>query len=56
LIGDLLDAPISVPTNAPSLNENPSEVDLFADASFVSAPPSIESAASSEKKVKYSVF
>ncbi|XP_030530694.1 clathrin interactor EPSIN 1 isoform X2 [Rhodamnia argentea] len=48
LIGDLLDAPISVPTNAPPLNENSSEVDLFADASFVSAPP-VESAASSEK-------
>ncbi|KAI3407398.1 ENTH domain-containing protein [Psidium guajava] len=48
LIGDLLDAPISVPTDAPSLNENSSEVDLFADASFVSAPPA-ESAASSEK-------
>ncbi|KAI6673929.1 hypothetical protein NL676_001835 [Syzygium grande] len=48
LIGDLLDAPITVPTNASSFNENSSEVDLFADASFVSAPPSVES---SEKKV-----
>lgn len=56
LIGDLLDAPKSVPTNAPSLNENPSEVDLFADASFVSAPPSIESAASSEKKTEVDLF
>ncbi|XP_056161759.1 clathrin interactor EPSIN 1-like [Syzygium oleosum] len=48
LIGDLLDALISVLTNASSFNENSSELDLFADASFVSAPPSVES---SEKKV-----
>ncbi|KAI6694546.1 hypothetical protein NL676_022256 [Syzygium grande] len=47
LIGDLLDGPIYVPTNASSFNENSSEVDLFADASFVSVPPSVES---SEKK------
>ncbi|XP_056176968.1 clathrin interactor EPSIN 1 [Syzygium oleosum] len=53
LIGDLLDAPISVPTDAPSLNENSSEVDLFADASFVSAPPSVES---SEKKTEVDLF
>ncbi|KAL3844219.1 hypothetical protein ACJIZ3_001622 [Penstemon smallii] len=36
---DLLDAPVSVPTDKSiSLNNDPSEVDLFADAAFVSAP------------------
>ncbi|KAL0330733.1 UNVERIFIED_CONTAM: Clathrin interactor EPSIN 1 [Sesamum angustifolium] len=40
-VGDLLDAPVSVPTDkSDSLDHNPSEVDLFADAAFVSAAPS----------------
>lgn len=40
LISGLLDDPISVPTDKPtSLNNDPSEVDLFADAAFVSATP-----------------
>ncbi|GFP88041.1 clathrin interactor epsin 1 [Phtheirospermum japonicum] len=39
-VGDLLDGPIGVPTdNSTSLDNDPSEVDLFADADFVSAPP-----------------
>ncbi|KAL0394142.1 UNVERIFIED_CONTAM: Clathrin interactor EPSIN 1 [Sesamum latifolium] len=40
-VGDLLDAPVSVPTEkSDSLDHNPSEVDLFADAAFVSAATS----------------
>ncbi|XP_047964627.1 clathrin interactor EPSIN 1-like [Salvia hispanica] len=40
LIGDFLDAPVSVSTDKPtSLDNVPSEVDLFADAAFVSATP-----------------
>lgn len=41
LIGDLLDDPVSVPTDkSTSLDNDPSsEVDLFADADFVSATP-----------------
>ncbi|KAG6388014.1 hypothetical protein SASPL_153211 [Salvia splendens] len=40
LIGDFLDDPVSVSTDKPnSLDNVPSEVDLFADAAFVSATP-----------------
>lgn len=40
LIGDLMDVPVSVPTDkSNSLDNDPSEVDLFADAAFVSATP-----------------
>lgn len=39
-VGDLLDAPVSVPTDkSNSLDYDPSEVDLFADAAFLSATP-----------------
>lgn len=37
LIGDLLDAPIPVPTDNSVTKNDSSEVDLFADADFVSA-------------------
>ncbi|KAL1552374.1 clathrin interactor EPSIN 1-like [Salvia divinorum] len=40
LIGDFLDDPVSVPTDlSNSLGNDPSKVDLFADAAFVSATP-----------------
>ncbi|KZV42008.1 clathrin interactor EPSIN 1 [Dorcoceras hygrometricum] len=38
-VGDLLDAPISVSTDKFTSENDPSEVDLFADAAFVSATP-----------------
>lgn len=39
-VGDLLDAPVGVPTDkSTSVDNDPSEVDLFADAAFVSATP-----------------
>ncbi|CAA2984154.1 Hypothetical predicted protein [Olea europaea subsp. europaea] len=43
LIGDLLDSPVPVPTAQSDLNNDKSEVDLFADADFVSATPQSES-------------
>ncbi|KAG5540555.1 hypothetical protein RHGRI_020687 [Rhododendron griersonianum] len=42
LVGDLMDAPAFVPEKASTGNSNVSEVDLFADATFVSAPPHVE--------------
>ncbi|CAN4120240.1 unnamed protein product [Withania somnifera] len=39
LIGDLLDAPTPVPADNSTVASHPSEVDLFADANFVSAKP-----------------
>lgn len=39
LMGDLLDAPTSVPADNSSVTSHPSEVDLFADANFVSVKP-----------------
>ncbi|XP_073312935.1 clathrin interactor EPSIN 1 [Primulina huaijiensis] len=38
-VGDLLDAPISVSADKFTSENDPSEVDLFADAAFVSATP-----------------
>lgn len=45
LIGDLMDAPTSVPEEKAGMNSGSSEVDLFADADFVSAPPQAETGA-----------
>ncbi|XP_009594923.1 clathrin interactor EPSIN 1-like [Nicotiana tomentosiformis] len=42
LIGDLLDVPTSVPADNSTVTSHPSEVDLFADANFVSAKPQSE--------------
>uniref|UniRef100_M1BLF6 Clathrin interactor EPSIN 1 n=1 Tax=Solanum tuberosum TaxID=4113 RepID=M1BLF6_SOLTU len=38
-MGDLLDAPTPVPADNSSVTSHPSEVDLFADANFVSVKP-----------------
>ena len=54
LIGDLMDAPASVPIETSPMNGNSSEVDLFADATFVSAAPQDEKAASPQSQVKFS--
>lgn len=51
LIGDLMDAPTSVPSGNTALNSSPSDVDLFADATFVSAPPQVETKANSQTEV-----
>lgn len=56
LVGDLLDAPTSVPTENPAVNSSSSEVDLFADADFVSASPHVDKAPSSQTQVRYPVI
>lgn len=54
LIGDLMDAPTSVPAENPAMDSSqPEEVDLFADATFVSAPVQVEAKASSQNKVRF---
>ncbi|KAB2619532.1 clathrin interactor EPSIN 1-like [Pyrus ussuriensis x Pyrus communis] len=39
LMDDFIDAPASVPEEKPGVNSSSTDVDLFADADFVSAPP-----------------
>lgn len=55
LIGDLMDAPASVPVEKPATNDA-SEVDLFADASFVSAAPHVDKGASSQPQQEVDLF
>lgn len=49
----LLDAPASVPTENHSVTNISADVDLFADADFVSAPSNVESGVSFETLVAY---
>lgn len=56
LVGDLLDAPTSVTTENPAVNSSSSEVDLFADADFVSASPRVDKAPSSQTQVRHPVI
>ncbi|XP_044462970.1 clathrin interactor EPSIN 1 isoform X2 [Mangifera indica] len=56
LIGDLMDAPTSAPAETSAMNGNSMEVDLFADADFVSAKPQPETGASSEAKTEVDLF
>lgn len=49
LIGDLMDAPTLVPPGKP--DSNSPEVDLFADATFVSVSPQMEKESNSSLKV-----
>ncbi|CAL5440725.1 unnamed protein product [Camellia sinensis] len=56
LAGDLINAPASVPKEMCTVNGNSSEVDLFADAAFVSAPPHVEAGATSETQTKVDLF
>ncbi|XP_048227615.1 clathrin interactor EPSIN 1 isoform X2 [Ricinus communis] len=56
LIGDLMDAPTSIPTETSAMNGNSSEADLFADATFVSAPPQVEKAASPQSQTQVDLF
>lgn len=53
LVGDLLDAPTSIPTEKPAMNSSSSGVDLFADATFVSATPHLEKGPGSQTQVRY---
>lgn len=56
LIGDLLDAPIPVASEKPATQNDPSEVDLFADATFVSAASAIEAGGSANAKVSHHLY
>ncbi|GFZ16691.1 ENTH/VHS family protein [Actinidia rufa] len=51
-----MDAPASVPKEVPTVNSNASEVDLFADATFVSAPPHVEAGGSSKTQTTVDLF
>ena len=46
-----MDAPTSVPTEKPATSSLP-EIDLFADAAFVSAAPNLNTGASSQPQVR----
>lgn len=50
-----MDAPTSVPTEKPAVS-SVSEVDLFADAAFVSAEPHADKDASSQPQVRFHHF
>lgn len=47
-----MDAPTSVPVEKPATSNVP-EVDLFADAAFVSAEPHVDKGAISQPQVRY---
>ncbi|CAI8606175.1 unnamed protein product [Vicia faba] len=55
LIGDLMDAPTSVSVEKQAANDVP-EVDLFADAAFVSAPLQMDKGASSQPQEEVDLF
>lgn len=57
LVSNLMDEPVSLPTEI-TTDSNPAttEVDLFADASFQSAPPQAETTATSHTQVSFSIF
>lgn len=56
LIGDLLDAPTSGPTQTSNRNNKSEEVDLFADADFVSAPTNVAPGRTSGSETKVDLF
>ncbi|CAI0408266.1 unnamed protein product [Linum tenue] len=51
LVGDLLDAPTSVPAETSVKNGSSADVDLFADADFVSAEPQVDKVPSPQAQV-----
>ncbi|CAJ1972760.1 unnamed protein product [Sphenostylis stenocarpa] len=55
LMGDFMDVPTSAPVEKPA-TVNLTEVDLFADASFVSAPPHVDKGASSQPQAEVDLF
>ncbi|GER38824.1 clathrin interactor EPSIN 1 [Striga asiatica] len=56
-VGDLLGEPVGVPTDkSTALDNDPSEVDLFADAAFVSATPLPSIAKSPEPQINVDLF
>ncbi|XP_038695245.1 clathrin interactor EPSIN 1-like isoform X1 [Tripterygium wilfordii] len=55
-VGDLLDVTTSVPSETSAVKSNPPEVDLFADATFVSASSEIEKGPSSQSQTDVDLF
>ena len=54
---DLMDAPTSLPSESATFNKSEThEVDLFADATFVSAPPHAEAATVSHDQVGFAIL
>ncbi|XP_050126172.1 clathrin interactor EPSIN 1-like isoform X4 [Malus sylvestris] len=51
LMDDFIDAPASVPEEKAGMNSSSADVDLFADADFVSAPPQAATGVSSQNGV-----
>ncbi|KAK9149415.1 hypothetical protein Scep_008172 [Stephania cephalantha] len=58
LFGDFLDAPVPAmaPTSSAENGKAAAEVDLFADATFVSAAPHVESGANSQAQASVNIF
>ncbi|KAK9141967.1 hypothetical protein Syun_011367 [Stephania yunnanensis] len=58
LFGDFLDAPVPAmaPTSSAKNGKAAAEVDLFADATFVSAAPHVESGANSQAQASVNIF
>ncbi|XP_050126171.1 clathrin interactor EPSIN 1-like isoform X3 [Malus sylvestris] len=53
LMDDFIDAPASVPEEKAGMNSSSADVDLFADADFVSAPPQAATGVSSQVRHSY---
>ncbi|CAA2986971.1 Hypothetical predicted protein [Olea europaea subsp. europaea] len=56
LMSDLLDSPIPIPMAKSDLNNDTSEIDLFADADFVSATPQSEAGIAPEPQGNIDLF
>uniref|UniRef100_A0A803LBG8 ENTH domain-containing protein n=1 Tax=Chenopodium quinoa TaxID=63459 RepID=A0A803LBG8_CHEQI len=56
LIGDLLDAPTITPPQSNAVSSKSSDVDLFADADFVSAAPPVEGRGNSQTQANIDLF
>ncbi|XVE97632.1 hypothetical protein REPUB_Repub03eG0035600 [Reevesia pubescens] len=56
LIDDLFDGPAPVPTEKSAMSTDSAEVDLFADATFVSAPTKVASEASPQAQQQVDLF
>ncbi|CAM8889831.1 unnamed protein product [Rhodiola kirilowii] len=56
LFGDLMDAPTPIPTEDTTANSESADVDLFADATFVSAPSSKAPKSASPPQIQVDLF
>ncbi|GAB4854356.1 hypothetical protein Ancab_022942 [Ancistrocladus abbreviatus] len=56
LVGDLMDAPVPIPSETAAVDKNAADVDLFADADFVSAAPKAEAGVKSQIQPNMDLF